>query len=772
MKVYVDLRCLQDPHYSFRGIGLHTASVLRHARTFLPERTELVGLLDDALPPLPDVYRDLTDRIGRARSVGAGCGPALFLQPSPMTHDPAVMGGLVNDRRVVSAALVYDFIPLDFADAYLRTPSERRGYLANLYWLKRHHLFCPISDYSARRLREIVGVPAAAVAVTGASVREAFSRFDAAQMSQTPHRSRFAAGDYFLMVGGNDERKNTRAALLAHAELVARRGKSIGLVVVGHYLPDYRTALLQAYLDAGGRRDRVEFAEAISDAELAALYHRAIALVCPSRVEGFSLPVVEAMACGCPVVAASNDAHRELVRQPEALFAPDDVRGAAAAMERLLNAAARQQLLQAQASVAEQFRPEEVARLVWQHLTRRLPTLAPAVLRGQQRQPRLALLSPYPPDRSGVADYTAQTLKSLTKHASIDVYTDAAPPRRDPWVRAFHPISELPYLRDEYDRTIAILGNSTFHTRILDYHQRRGGPCLLHDTRLTDFYVARFGLPGFAERASRLLGRVVTAEDVLDWLHNPALLPALFLDEVVARGEPVMVHSRRAQQEVQHRYGVPVTRLPFCCYRPMAEAELTDDRRRAARTSLGVPNNRLLIASFGIVSPVKGALECIHAIDLLRAAGVAAELHFVGDAGGCRPEVERLIAALALGDHVRVLDRWVSDAEYQNYLLGSDYAVQVRRHGFGALSGAVMDCLSAGLPTVVNADMAEALEAPAYVLAVPDELHPAPIADRLVEAARAGLHRERITAIRREYLDTHSFDRYVVEMMRAIGLAA
>lgn len=62
----------------------------------------------------------------------------------------------------------------------------------------------------------------------------------------------------------------------------------------------------------------------LSDPELAVFYAGAVAVLVPSRYEGFGLPALEAMACGAPVIAADAGAHREILGQAGLLISPDD----------------------------------------------------------------------------------------------------------------------------------------------------------------------------------------------------------------------------------------------------------------------------------------------------------------------------------------------------------------------------------------------------------------------------------------------------------------
>jgi glycosyltransferase involved in cell wall biosynthesis len=105
-------------------------------------------------------------------------------------------------------------------------------------------------------------------------------------------------GDYLLFVGGVQVRKDPQTALAA--------AKAVGLplVVVG---PE-REPELAAALRAGG----ADLRGYVAKDELVDLYRGAQALLLPSRYEGFGLPVLEAMACGTPVVVAGDQAMREV----------------------------------------------------------------------------------------------------------------------------------------------------------------------------------------------------------------------------------------------------------------------------------------------------------------------------------------------------------------------------------------------------------------------------------------------------------------------------
>ena len=88
----------------------------------------------------------------------------------------------------------------------------------------------------------------------------------------------------------------------------------------------------------------------------------------------------------------------------------------------------------------------------------------------------------------------------------------------------------------------------------------------------------------------------------------------------------------------------------------------------------------------------------------------------------------------------------------------------MRTHQFGGLSGALIDCVSAGLPTVANEDLAAALDAPAYVARVSDRLDPGAVARAIEDWLQAGGELGRDESARQRFTLEHSFDTYAAEL--------
>ena len=129
---------------------------------------------------------------------------------------------------------------------------------------------------------------------------------------------------FILFVGAGDARKNYALALRALALLHRRGLPTPQLVVSGNPTAEFRH--LAARANAAGEA-RIHFLGYVSEETLIVLYNRAQALVFPSRYEGFGLPVLEAMACGCPVICADATALPEVAGGAALLIDPDDAEG-------------------------------------------------------------------------------------------------------------------------------------------------------------------------------------------------------------------------------------------------------------------------------------------------------------------------------------------------------------------------------------------------------------------------------------------------------------
>jgi alpha-1,3-rhamnosyl/mannosyltransferase len=139
---------------------------------------------------------------------------------------------------------------------------------------------------------------------------------------------------FFLVLGGGYPNKNHTAAVAGFARATVDLPADIDLLVVQRQ----RTfpVELRKLLRQSGIRDRVHVLRSVTNEQLVALYNRAEALVFPSRYEGFGLPVLEAMACGCPVICSDATSLPEVAGDAALFVKPNDDAEIAGAMQRLV----------------------------------------------------------------------------------------------------------------------------------------------------------------------------------------------------------------------------------------------------------------------------------------------------------------------------------------------------------------------------------------------------------------------------------------------------
>lgn len=205
-----------------------------------------------------------------------------------------------------SAVIIHDLVPFLRPEMF---DTVERAALKALFHVaaRRSDLVLTVSASSRRDIERLLG--AKRVAVVPGAPDEAFR----------PTRGTSPYGKYILYVAAGRKYKNVDGLIRAFAKLDVPHVLVItGLA--GRASPE--TVQLATEL---GVRDRVVFSGFLDDSELPLLYSAADVFVYPSYYEGFGLPVLEAMACGTPVVASNRTSLPEAVGDAGLLFDPDDV---------------------------------------------------------------------------------------------------------------------------------------------------------------------------------------------------------------------------------------------------------------------------------------------------------------------------------------------------------------------------------------------------------------------------------------------------------------
>lgn len=326
-----------------------------------------------------------------------------------------------------------------------------------------------------------------------------------------------------------------------------------------------------------------------------------------------------------------------------------------------------------------------------------------AGLSSQSQKLKMAFLSPLPPDKSGVASYSATLLPHLAAYYDIDgvVQSDPATIQTIEGVTNVISIADFRERAYGYDRIIYNFGNAEFHIAALELSEDIPGIILMHETHLGEIMLSREALPGQAGKANHALWeeggyRALALRHAPDGFQQAcSVYPLQFSFAKYAQG--VLTTSSTATQgllDVWHN----TPEIPIAEVRLARPLEHPGDKR-IARQALGIAEEVFLICSFGHVVPTKGCNDIWQAFRYAKfATPERVQLVFVG---GLADPADDPTGETA-DDRVRVTG-YVDQDTYNTYLQAADMAIQLRQSSRGESSGAVLDALAQGLPTIVNA---------------------------------------------------------------------
>lgn len=318
---------------------------------------------------------------------------------------------------------------------------------------------------------------------------------------------------------------------------------------------------------------------------------------------------------------------------------------------------------------------------------------------------RLAYFSPLNPIPSGISDYSEDLLPYLAAYADIDLFIDEGYKPSNPDIQAHFRV--LPYKRHArmlrrpgYDAILYHVGNSPAHDYILTCLEQHPGVVVLHDFVIHHLVLWRAFRHGdgmayhdamvrYGEAAWKLALRVMRGQLAEEMFQYP------LCEDVVARATAVIAHSAYVADQVRAmRPEMPVAVVPMGVPLPA----LPD--RAEARRRLGVPEEALLLASFGHINPYKRLEPALRAYRLLRETHPEALFILVGSISP-NLDLAGLIRRLDLRGAVHVTG-YVDTGSFAGYLAASDICINLRYPTAGETSASLLRILGAGLPTLVS----------------------------------------------------------------------
>ncbi len=241
-------------------------------------------------------------------------------------------------------------------------PKERIRYMERYFYprLDRANHFITISEATKRDLVKQLNLPEEKITVTPLGVDDSFKPFSPNTENLILSKYGLKHGSYVLSVGTLEPRKNIVTLLNAYAELPSVLRNRFPLVLaggVGWLMED-----LEKKIQGLGIKSTTYITGYIPKSDLPSLYGGATVFVYPSIYEGFGLPVLEAMACGTPVITSNTSSLPEVLGSAGILIDPHNVSQLTREMENLLtNPVQRDLLTQAGIKRAKIFTWEKCA---------------------------------------------------------------------------------------------------------------------------------------------------------------------------------------------------------------------------------------------------------------------------------------------------------------------------------------------------------------------------------------------------------------------------
>ena len=247
--------------------------------------------------------------------------------------------GYLGPQAVPQVVMVHDLRPISHPERSLQSVYFR-SWVPPLLRRCRHIL--TNSRFTAREIQRCTGLPPHRITVIPLGYAAAMFRPTASDEDAGPRdpgcrqtsSERASPRPYLLHVGQAYPHKNLQRLVRAFAQL-APRHPELRLVLAGKPHPT-ETARLHALVEHLGLQDSVEFRAYVPVADLPALYRGALALVYPSLWEGFGLPVLEAMACGTPVITSKGSGTEEVAGGAALLVDPLNDRDLEGSMARIV----------------------------------------------------------------------------------------------------------------------------------------------------------------------------------------------------------------------------------------------------------------------------------------------------------------------------------------------------------------------------------------------------------------------------------------------------
>jgi glycosyltransferase involved in cell wall biosynthesis len=738
MKIVIDLQGGQSSGSRNRGVGRYslslTKAMLKHKQNneiivvlsglFLDAvflaKNGLKGLIDETdiyvwdapksvshIDPKNDIKRNNAEFL--RETFIASLNPDIILITS-------LFEGLIDDAvtsihklpyKIPTATILYDLIPFIHPSPYLDNPDVKRWYEEKVQYLKKADLLLSISESSRQEAIEYLNIePNKVVNISTASDSQ-FKVVNIPHTIKTEILEKYNLNHDFLMyTGGIDHRKNIEGLIRAYALLKPDVRAGHQLAIVCSVSDEQRATLSSLVKSQNMDKDEVIFTGYIPENDLIALYNLCKAFIFPSWHEGFGLPVLEAMNCGAPVIVSDKSSLPEVVENVDALFnAKSDVEMSERIKKILADKSFRKKLMHHNQNQIKKFSWDQTAIKVIEALENHYIANKSRNIIEIEPKRKLAYISPLPPERSGISDYSAELLRSLIKYYDIDVIIEQED-ISDNWISKNCRVHNVDWFKEhssEYDRTLYHFGNSHFHQHMFHLIYQYPGTVVLHD----------FFLSGIVNHMSIYQYANTSLQEELYYSHGykpftnkeqNIIWDYPINKRVLDHAKGIIVHLSNSKILADKWYGDGFAKN--WCEIPLLRVSEDKNNSDEVRSKLNIPKDAFVVCSFGLLGMTKQNQKLLDAWMMSELSkDDKSYLIFVGenDAGEYGRKLEKIIQNSTYASRIKITG-WVDVDSFKEYLSTTDIAVQLRTLSRGETSASVLDCMNYSIATIVNAN--------------------------------------------------------------------
>lgn len=620
-------------------------------------------------------------------------------------------------QDVKTVALVYDIIPYVFKERYLPGADALKGYMGVINFLRKMDRLQVISQSVKDDLISYLDFDADKIDVIWGAVGKQYKEIEISDDEKNNFLLKFGiTGKFIMCTGGDDERKNIAGLIDSYAALPGDVKNEYQLVVVCKL----SKASEERYNNLCHEKNvegRVVLTNFVSDSELLWFYNLATLMAFPSTYEGFGLPVVEAWACGTPVLTSNNSSLVQIAGGGAVLVDPFDSKDVTRGLQYALTECDLDELLRKGKKELEKYQWEKVAKssidsinkFANEYKKRRDAKEDETNINPSNQHFKIAFFTPLPPLQSGISDYSYDIIQGLSKYCDIDVFIDDGYEADCNFDKSVTVMNHRKYvkLKDEYYDTIYQVGNSAFHTYMFSYIKKYSGTVVLHDYNLHGVLVHMC----FAKRIrSYVMYKKVLLEDHSKDIVYPYVADlkrgktGYHIYDIPVNGfvtkyaNKIIVHSIESKKKLlTSNMTLDVEHIWH-----YAKPEEGGSGREQIRKKLGYAEDDIVIAAFGHIHETKRTIPSLQMFVDLQKEYPNAKMLFVGKlSDSIEKEFNAFVKENKIEECVKVTG-YIELDEFVDYIDATDICLNLRYPYNGETSGSLMRFFAKGKCVVVN----------------------------------------------------------------------